>query len=237
MHHYDSDDTVGSRSRNDMGTRNDLMTSFTDAIREHPVSAALIGMGALWLFMGGGNISILGGRDKSSLVGAVAHGAGNVAQGATHMARGTAHAVSSAGSAVASGVSSTVSGLADSVSDVAGRVGDYVDTTLHGVDAEGDYRKPEFSTDERGGNRSFGLRSGMQDVFERYPLALGVAGLALGAGVAASLPLTSTERDTLGKANAAVRSKLGEATEQVKDMATAVVDEVQHGSPAGHGPG
>jgi hypothetical protein len=44
--------------------RDDLMTSLTDAVRENPVPAALIGMGALWLFMGGGNMSLFGGRGR-----------------------------------------------------------------------------------------------------------------------------------------------------------------------------
>ena len=74
------------------------------------------------------------------------------------------------------------------------------------------------------------MTSGLQDMFERHPVALGVAGLALGAAVAASLPVTATERETLGKTNETVRTRLGEAAEQARDMASAAVDEVGRGT-------
>jgi hypothetical protein len=222
--------------------RDDLMTSLTDAVRENPVPAALIGMGALWLFMGGGNMSLFGGRGRSSLVGTVAHGAGSVAHGAGDVAQGAAHSVSRMGHSIASGVSSAVGGFAETVSDTAGRVGEYVSHGLHGVDAQSEYRNPSFGGVENGG----GLRSsvtgmtsdmtgGLVDMFERHPIVLGVAGLALGAAVAASVPLTNTERDALGKANETVRDKLGDMASQAKDMATAAAQEL--GAGAGHGPG
>lgn len=218
--------------------RGDLMTSFTEAVRENPIPAALIGMGALWLFAGGGNTSLLGGRGRSSLLGSVAHGVGNVAQGAGDLAQGAAHSVGRMGSSVASGVSSTVGGFAEAVSDTASRMGAYVGSSLHGVDAQSEYRNPHFSN--AGGQGGFGssmgqMTSGLHDMFERHPMALGAAGLALGVAVAASLPLTTTERETLGKARDTVRDKLGEAASQAKDMAAAAVDEVSRG--AAHGPG
>jgi hypothetical protein len=63
----------------------------------------------------------------------------------------------------------------------------------------------------------------MQNLFERHPVALGLAGLALGAGVAASLPLTETERE----AGEAVRSKVSETASQAKEIAGAVAEEVK----------
>lgn len=242
MTDYESGFSHESRRRYDMNRSGDMVGALTDAVRENPVSAALIGMGALWLFMGGGSMSLLGGRGRSSLVGAVASGAGSVAHGASDMARGTAHAVSHVSSAVASGVASAAGGLADTVSDTASRVGEYVSGGIGGVDAAGAYRNPAFSGNQTG-NGSFdpnrwqasrpspiaGMRSGIQDLFERHPMALGVAGLAIGAGIAASLPMTSTERETLGSANETMRSKLGEAADQAKQMAAAMAEEVRHG--------
>lgn len=209
--------------------RNDLMTSLTDAVRENPLSAALIGMGALWLFAGGGSMSLFGGRGRSSLVGTVAHGAGSVAHGASDMAQTAAHSMSRMGRSMASGVSSTVGGFAEAVSDTANRMGDYVGSTLHGVDAQSEYRNPNFSGSESRSSLSDmtgEMTSGLKDMFTRHPMALGVAGLALGAAIAASLPLTETERDTLGKAKEAARDKLGDVAAQAKDMASAAVDEV-----------
>lgn len=216
--------------------RNDMMTAFTDAVRDNPIPAALIGMGALWLFAGGGSMTLFGGRHRASLVGTVAHGAGSVAHGASGMTQSAAHSVSRMGHQVASGVSSTVGGFAEAVSDTASRMGDYVGSTLHGADAQSEYRNPNFSRDGEGIRASMGeMTSGLKDMFERHPVALGVAGLALGAAVAASLPLTATERETLGKATEAVKDKLGEAAGQAKEMAAAAVDEVSRGSA--HGPG
>ena len=131
-------------------SRNDFMWSLTDAVRENPVPAALIGMGAMWLFMGGGNMSLFGGRDRTSLFGTVAHGAGSVAHGAGDMAQSAAHAVGRMGSSVASGVSSTVGGFAEQVSDTASRMGEYVSNSMHGVDAQSDYRNPSFSGRQEG---------------------------------------------------------------------------------------
>lgn len=228
--------------RGPASSRNDFMSSLTEAVRDNPIPAALIGMGAIWLFAGGGSMTLFGGRDRSSLLGAAAHGAGSVAQGASDMAQSAAHSVGRMGSSLASGVSSTVGGFAEQVSDTASRMGEYVSSSLHGVDAQSDYRNPNFSGGQDGSLRSSmndmttGMTNGLQDMFERHPMALGVAGLALGAAVAASLPLTSTERETLGKANETMRSKLGDVADQAKDMASAAVQEVSGASQA-HGPG
>jgi len=39
----------------------DFFDSLQDAVRENPISAALIGMGVLWMFMGGSKTSLFGG--------------------------------------------------------------------------------------------------------------------------------------------------------------------------------
>ena len=36
-----------------------FLAAMQDAVRENPVPAALIGMGVVWMFMGGGNVSLL----------------------------------------------------------------------------------------------------------------------------------------------------------------------------------
>lgn len=236
----------GSRPLN----RGDILGVVTDAVRDNPMSAALIGMGALWLFMGGSNKSLLGGNGRSSILSSVADGAGTVAHGAAGAASRMGSNVASMGSSIASTVSSTASGVASSVSDAAGRAGEYVSGGLRGVDAHAEYRNPVIPDDireetskiaspagleEEDDTSSFvSFRGSLQELFERHPMALGVAGIALGAGIAASLPLTSTERDTLSKVGEAARSKAGELADQAKDMASAAVDEVrQQGSGGG----
>lgn len=218
-------DGTGRRQASSSGASRDLLSAMTDAARENPVSAALIGLGALWLFMGGNNTSLLGGHGRKSLLGGVAQGAGSVAQGA-------AGAAGSAASAVSSGMS----GLTETVSTAAERVSEYVGDKLHGVDAEAAYRNPSFGNDAdvaenwepSGYPSSLSLmRQNLRDLFERHPVALGIAGLALGAGVAASFPVTTAERDTLGEAGKAVRNRLSAAADQAKELAGAVADEIR----------
>ena len=61
----------GARQPDDPGTtsasagRRDFVQRLEDAVRENPVPAALIGMGVLWMFMGGSRTSLVGDREKS----------------------------------------------------------------------------------------------------------------------------------------------------------------------------
>jgi hypothetical protein len=222
MNHHDRN-RHGNNPYNGRGAghsldRPDIFSSIADAARENPMSAALIGMGALWLFMGGNHVSLLGGKGRTSIIGAAAHGAGTVTAGAAQMAGGAAHGVARAGSAVASGVGSAAARLSESVSDGASQAGDYVAGTVHGVDAQTEYRNADFSG---------AVRGNIAELFERHPLALGLAGLALGMGVAASIPVTEKERETLGNARDAVGDRVAEATEQAKEFAGAMVTEAK----------
>lgn len=217
--------------------RDDVLSSLTNAARENPMSAALIGMGALWLFMGGGRVPLFGDGGRTSLAATVAQGAGSIAQGAGDMAQGAARSMGRMGQSLASGASSLIGGVAETVGDAASSVGERVSGGLHGVDAQSEYRNPAFDGVEPHGLRASvsGMAGSLQDMFERHPVALGAAGLALGAAVAASLPVTGVERDTLGRATDAMRERLGEAADQASDIAAAVAGEVT-GHP-GHGPG
>ena len=94
--------------------REGFAQSVLNAARENPVSTALIGMGALWMFTGGNRVSALGraldaGRDAVSHVGSSLSGASSAMQ---------RHA-GDAGSAVAGAVGNTVSEAADGLSGAA----------------------------------------------------------------------------------------------------------------------
>lgn len=218
MNHQSRHHFPGNGSGMETAKRDDMFTALADAARDNPLPAALIGLGALWLFAGGSNTSLLGGHGRRSLLGTVAEGAGSVAQGAAH----------AAGQAAAT-VTSGVSGIAGTVSNAAGQVGDYVSGALQG---SGALAQP----DSRPSSPAGMMRQNLADLFERHPIALGIAGLALGAGVAASLPLTVTERDTLGEAGKAVRGRLSEAADQAKQFAGAMAEELHRHGP-GDGPG
>lgn len=61
------------------------------------------------------------------------------------------------------------------------------------------------SLPEEGTELTEGVRSGLTDLFQRQPLALGAIGFAIGAGIAAVLPSTRTEADYLGEASDAAK--------------------------------
>src|ERR1700674_557062 len=61
--------TTASRSGSD------FVNALQDAVRENPISAALIGMGVLWMFMGGSNTTLFGGGGRKSIFRVVGQGA------------------------------------------------------------------------------------------------------------------------------------------------------------------
>jgi hypothetical protein len=71
-----------------------------------------------------------------------------------------------------------------------------------------------------------GVRATLNDLFQRQPLLLGAIGLAIGAGVGASIPSTDAEIQYLGDASAEFQTKaLGVANEgaqRVTDIASGV---------------
>jgi len=100
--------------------RHDFVQNLTNAARENPVSAALIGMGVLWMFMGGSRSSLFGGASKAAGVayGAARSGAGFVgdaAQYAGNAAYDAAGGVGSAARYVAGGVGHAMHQVADRV--------------------------------------------------------------------------------------------------------------------------
>jgi pyruvate/2-oxoglutarate/acetoin dehydrogenase E1 component len=70
------------------------------------------------------------------------------------------------------------------------------------------------------------VRSNLSDLFKAQPLALGVIGIAIGAGMAAALPATEIEADYLGETSDAVRKKAAQFAAEQTDRATTVAGNV-----------
>jgi len=69
------------------------------------------------------------------------------------------------------------------------------------------------------------VRGNLADLFDAQPLALGAVGLAIGAGIAASLPQTDLENSYLGETSEVVRNTATEtAGEQVERAVTLASD-------------
>jgi len=224
--------------------RTDYMGALTNAAQQHPVAAALIGMGVLWLFAGGNRITIGGGDGRESIFGLAGEGASRAGSAVKSAADSVAGGVSSGLSAAAHAVSSSVSTVSGAVSDAAGAVSERVGHAAHSVGesvssmagggGSQDYRNDmdDLYGESRSGSSRWmpsspmsAMRQNVADVFDRYPLALAAAGLVLGAGAAATLPLTETEKSVMAKASEAAMAKAKEMGQQAADVASAALDE------------
>ena len=195
----------------------DFIQDLGDAARKNPLSAALIGMGVLWLFAGNRPVERVSDFARGTGLDRIPDAAGN----AFNAARST---LRSGTDAVGEGVSSAKDVVKDGVVDAldsATRYGrEYADT------ASG------YITSIPGSAEIFDtLRSNLTDLFKAQPLALGAIGIAIGAGIAAALPGTAVEADYLGETSDTVRAKAAQfaaaQTDRVTTVAGNVVDAVK----------
>lgn len=194
----------------------DFVSGLQDAVRQNPVSAALIGMGVLWMFAGGSRITAAAAL-LSPAARATATGIGGGLQA-------SADAASSAGEGLRNAASRAADSVRETVADVAATVGDTAsqayDSARGAVTDSASGMKANFRDGTGAATSMAGtLQGNLKDTFERQPLLLGAIGLALGAGMAAAVPPTQLETEYAGDAAEKV-------TAQVKEFATAQVDRV-----------
>ena len=220
--------------------RPDFMGRLGEAARDNPASAALIAMGAVWLFAGGSRVSILGSRldrrpapppgaayPAPPVVGLHAEGAAVAAQDA---AQDTAQRAQGA----ARDATRTAGALADRASEAAGRaagaVGEAAGSVAGGVSsaaertaqALAEAREASARAARRGASTARHgaeeLGRSVREVLEDQPLAIAALGLAAGAGLALTLPRTEAERELLGERSEAVRERARSlAAERIED--------------------
>jgi hypothetical protein len=146
-----------------------------DAAGRHPISATLIGMGALWLLSG------------QALENERGPPVGNR----------SSEAPGSLGSDVRSGMQSAASNWED------------------------------FDTNAAQDTMS-DIGSRLSEIFRRQPLALGVIGLAIGAGIAAALPMSEKETELLGETSDEFKERAQEFAagqgDRVKERARRAAD-------------
>ena len=220
-------------NREDAGS---FISALQDAARENPVSAALIGMGVLWLFMGGSNTSLFGGGGRKSIFHKAAsypeHAVGDVGSTSRQVAENTADAASQIGGAVRQ--------ASTAVGDVASRTGAQAADVLSsayktatdiasestGVVANATSTAAR-AVQEKGAALGTVVQQNLSDLFNRQPLLLGALGVAVGAGIAASIRTTAAEERAFGEASDSVREAVAEKTEALKEMAAAAVNEAK----------
>ena len=190
------------------GRPSDFVRDLGDAVRKNPLSAALIGMGALWLF--------------TSRSGAISAAAQDAWQGTTTALRSGGQNVKDSARATVDSLRDRGSQAADQMSDAGNRL---ANSTSEYVDAI-----PDMT-----GNMFDDARANLAELFRAQPLALGAVGLAIGAAVAASIPSTEAEASYLRESSDYVKQKAGEiageqaqrAVELGKKVVDAVADEAR----------
>jgi hypothetical protein len=199
----------------------DFVRDLGDAARKNPISAALIGMGVVWLFTGG---------RTAERVGDVVRGAGfdripDTAGNALDAARST---VRSGAQSIGKGVSSATETLRDAGAaglDRVTRAGSEVART--GSEYAGAAYNYAQNVPDAGGALFSTARENLSELFRAQPLALGAVGLAIGAGIAAALPATDLEAEYFGEASDNFKEQAADfASEQLSRAATVAEDVV-----------
>ena len=177
-----------------------------DAVKRNPLPAALVGMGIMWLFSNRSQIADAG----SGVVRSLGQGAGLPAKSASNDVK---DGLSTASQTAKDRVTSSI----DAVTESANRMSDSVSSSFDRVPA-------------MVGDAFDDLRDNLSETFRRQPLALGVLGLAVGAAVAASMPVTAAENQYMGDTSDLMKAKAGEIFEeksqQAVELGTKVVDAV-----------
>jgi hypothetical protein len=192
----------------------DFIRDLGDAARKNPLSAALIGMGVLWLFTGSRPVERAeevvrrtAGFDR------IPDSAGNAFEAARSTFRTGADSIGES-------VTSAKDALQDrsaKVIDSAARVGrDYADTASEYVSSIPGSGAEMFDT----------VRSNLTELFRAQPLALGAIGLAIGAGIAAALPPSEAEVAYLGETSDTIKAKAAEFAAEQAARATTVAEGV-----------
>lgn len=231
--------------------RSNFVQDLGDAARENPISAALIGMGILWMF--GGSAAAMARRAAADNMPDPRRALSGAADAVLNTGAAIGEGINSATSKITRGASAALDGatrfgreqtdfaaqqaragrgaageMADAVASGARRVQDSASTALEGAarfgreqsDSVAQYAR---SIPEAGGQMVHTLRSNLSELFEAQPLALGVVGLAIGAGIAAAVPPTQMEAEYLGEASDAVKEKAkqfaSEQTGRASEMA------------------
>jgi hypothetical protein len=187
-----------------MNDRTESGSSFVqdlrDAAARNPISAALIGMGVLWMLTGAKSPAEAGNAFRRAGFDRIPEALDNVrkesAGSVTDVAASTLDAVRERGASTLDNVADYGRGMLEP--------GAVFDTT----------------------------RDGLSELFRAQPLALGAIGLAIGAGIAASLPKTDVEDAYLGEVSQTFRTRATEIAGQQVDKATVLASDVVEAASA-----
>ena len=185
-----------------------------EAVRQNPISAALIGMGVFWMLSGRGTAG-----ERVREMARRSH--------LDHLPDAAGDAFDAAGSTLKSGVES----MRSSLSSAAERVQDGAAAVLDNPSRPGREQADisEYAGSIPGAEMMENARSNLAELFRTQPLALGAVGLAIGAGIAAALPSTEAETDYLGETSDAFKER---AQALVAEQASRAAEAAERGISA-----
>jgi len=202
----------------------------------NPLAAMLIGAGVVML---------ISGSNRNSTVGSAVYKGNSALKSAANTLAGAGSSIAGAASNALSAVSGAVAGTAAAVADTAAATADRVKTTAADASematgaydtassmASGAYDKAR-STVDQGRNaiqQTGAMMSDTQSRLERFareqPILMAALGVAVGAAVGASLPMTRAEQEYMG----ATARKAGElGSDMAKKVADTVTEKVAGG--------
>lgn len=196
-----------------------FLNDLNGAVRENPIAASLIGVGVLWMILGGSKTSVIG----EAVAGATEKVTGAVSSGAGAAAK----AVEGGLSATAGGIGEAAKTVGDALTTVAHDVGALArDTAASGYDAlrgqtaTGDVARSPAALPSAIGSQ-------MHSALERQPLLLGALGLAIGVGIASTFAPTETENRFMGEVGHTVKDGVQAAISDATDAARQTMDDMK----------
>lgn len=183
----------------------DLMHSLSKAASENPLSSVLIGAGIVWMIAGAT-------RPTLAPVSRLAAGVGSSAAGSI--------------GAVKHAMTDEVSAARDTLGDLASTAQETVQDSAKSMksmlnDAQGELSDRASRTHDSAIRMTGSTKERIDLFFKRQPLTLAAVGVAIGAGIAATIPSSDLEKDVMGEASAhatsAVSSLVRERSENIKE--------------------
>lgn len=201
--------------------RSTFVESLSQAARDNPLAAALIGGGALWLVFGNrlgdafgsmASVARSGARGAAEATEAAMEAGRHTAEQATEAAQATLRSTGEAATSASAAVKERMNEASSRTTDAGrGAAGSFSSA------AEALHPSSRTLSQLRKGYAS--AQSGLTDLFERQPLVLGALGLAIGAGVAGAIASTNVENEWAGSLSDEVKDTARNRAEHVAETA------------------
>jgi hypothetical protein len=184
-----------------------FVDDLNNAIRENPVSAGLIGLGVLWMFLGADKIA------------SFANALPSTARRVTESVDSAADRTSAAAYATAKRVNETIQDVSNSAK---------AGTLEAGKDINLATQNATRAANEFGHKLVKSIQQNVTTTVQERPALLGVVGIGIGAGVASMFSSTCFEQDLVGDAASKVQSKIRDIAGQTAHHAENVFNEMKN---------